>query len=318
MTTNKLIGISYMDYYLPNTKLEMSTFLKSISADKVPKTFQNIEEYSMFVEVILGLENIRIEEHKNDFQMLETLIDKMFLTQPITAEQIDVIMVVQNNRPNQTINLGQCIQYKKNLKNAFVINLTGNQCTNVEVAISVARSMISGNNTFNNILILASNRIEDNEQRIIDSYGIYGDGAGLVMVSRDSLVEHVDSNILCNGSLYDYKSNPEVNSVHSEYYMNCIKTILTRNSLDPTDIDKVIIQNANPLLITQCLSSIGIESERIFDKNLSSYGHLDCLDFIINLKDFIDFVKLDNKSTVLAFGVGFSGTYISSLYRLHN
>ena len=313
---NQNIGINYLDYYIPEGQIEIANFVNSISEHSVPKTFKNKDEYSMFLEYVLNLESIRVENDLNDFQMIDKLLDKMFNSEVVKPEEINIIIVAQEQRDNQTENLGQYIQFCKKIKNAYIINITGNQCANIEVAIDTACKLLKSNIEYNNILIVASNKIEKLDERIIDTYSVYGDGAGVLLINRNAIIEVVDTNILCNGYFYDVNSNSDAGEIHSQHYLSCINNLLERNTLQPSSLNKVVFQNANPLLISQCLFSLGVKSEQFFDENLSKYGHIDCIDIIINLKDIYVNKNANDNLNILSFGVSFNGTYISTLFKI--
>lgn len=305
------IGIEYMDYYIPDNQEDIKNLIQKINSSKIPESFKTKEDYLLYTEYILGLKTIRIENDLNDNQMLSVLLKRMFEQRSIKPEEIDLLVICREPKPNQTENLGQYLMLEHNLENAHTISWSGNQCCNLELAIHNLTKMMEANDNLSNVLVLSSIKIENNDDRIIDTYGIYGDGAGLVHLSKNPLLTFIKSKIITENKFYNIENNKDVAKIHAQNLLNCVKELFAEKE----QIDKIsqaIVQNANVMLVTQCLISLGLEQNKIFKQNLSKYGHLDCIDFVLNLKDYMEGNNQEEK--ILTIGLGFNGTYIGSLY----
>src|SRR5205823_4674091 len=104
----------------------------------------------------------------------------------------------------------------------------------------------------------------------------------------------VDSLIVSAGRFHHVDLNRDDSIILCKYYVKCIHDLLKKTGVTTEMISQVITQNANPLLITQCLESIGLDPSRIFSDNQTRYAHLDCLDFLVNLKDLMNANPKDN------------------------
>lgn len=310
------VGISYLDYYIPTNGITVDDFLTGVG-NSFPSSFSSQEEYSDFLKGILKLESIRMEGTLEDHQMIEELIQTFFLKNAeIKADHIDVLIVSQETKAGQTENIANLIQYKCGLNNAFILHVSGNQCSNMEVAVSIASSLLKSNLKLNNILIVGSTKISQLKDRMIDTYGVYGDGAGIILVNRSPRIAYIDSYLINDSSYYDLSKKSASVLSKIQNYLKCIRTLLQQNNITEDQLTMVLIQNANPLLIVQCLNSLGIKKDRIFFDNLGKYGHLDSLDFIINMKDYSGKRAFEPQGYVLCFGIGYYGTYMASLYQL--
>ncbi|UCH98248.1 MAG: hypothetical protein JSV88_15770 [Candidatus Aminicenantes bacterium] len=312
--------ITYIDYYIPEEELPVENFLEGINLKSIPTGFKNRQEYALFIENILKLKSIRIETRLEEASMIGGLIEKMFNTLKVKAEDIDVIMATQEPAYVTQQNLAKYLQYKYKMSNSYVINITGNHCANIEIAIHLAGSILQSSQDLNNILIVTSNKTEIIDKRIFGAYAIVGDAAGIMLISKDSdnngkySLRLLDNVIVSSGKLYDADVNDDNSIVHCISYVKCISDLIKKNSLNNNNIGKILIQNANPLMVTQCIASAGVDKNKIFTKNIGKYGHMDYVDFTINLKDILDEGVINKDRYILTFGTGHAGSYVSCLF----
>jgi len=313
------VGISYLDYYIPGEELSIGDFLANIAETSIPSNFKDKAAYEKFIGSVLELKSIRIETRQAEPEMVGGLVEKMFSQHNIEPADIDLVILAQEPALSRMRNLAQFIQYSYKMSRAYVMHTAGNLCTNIEVALDMACSLMDSRQDLNNILILGAIKVEQPENRIIGTYGIYGDGAGIMLVSRsDSKIKLLDSQIFCDGSFYKINLNDDYTTIHSRNYLASINELIGRNALENEMIDKIIVQNANPLLVSQCISLAGLDNDKIFSDNFGKYGHLDCLDFLVNLKDVTRNAPESGEKLVLSVGIGWAGTYVTSLLSYEN
>lgn len=310
-----MMSVTYLDYYIPGEELSIECFLDLLNAGAIPGSFKDKQDYAWFIENILKLKSIRVETKLDEAGMVGILIEKMFQTQDIKPGDIDLIIFSQDLEYVRQKNLAKCLQHQQGMKNAFTVNLTGNHCANIDVALKLVSSMPQ-DKSWNNVLIVGVKKSNTAAERIFGTYGVLGDAAGILLMSHKPGKYHldlIDSVAISDGTFYNVDLNTDLSVVHCRHYVKCITDLLEKNALSPDKIEKVIIQNANPLMISQCLASRGLANNKIFQDNLGKYGHLDCLDFLINLKDILDGRMVSKDAYILTFGTGYAGTYISSL-----
>jgi 3-oxoacyl-[acyl-carrier-protein] synthase III len=313
-------GITYIDYYIPQEELPIVDFLEALDVKSIPPSFKDKQEYKMFLENVLGLKSIRIETKLDEAAMIGNLIEKLFATQKIKPEEIDIIMTTTELFQVTRQNIGKLLQFKHHMSHAYAVDITGNHCANMEVAIFLAHSILQSNSTLNNILIVSSNKIEVMEKRIYGAYALVGDAAGIMLVSRNTsedgkypvrLREHV---ILSCGQLHDANVNDDNVLAHCYNYVKCISDLIKKNSLTNDQVEIILIQNANSLMISQCIASAGLNKDKIFSKNLGKYGHMNYVDFMINLKDILDEGIVNRDRYMFTFGIGTTGSYAACLF----
>lgn len=311
-----MMSVTYLDYYIPGEELPVESFLDTLTPGAIPGSFKDKQEYAWFIENILKLKSIRVETKLDETGMVGGLLERMFETQDIKPGDIDLIIFAQDLEYVRQRNLAKCLQHQHGMKNAFTVNVTGNHCANIDVALKLVNSMSQEKSNLNHVLIVGVKKNNSVDDRIFGTYGILGDGAGIMVVSNKPgkyRLNLIDSVVISDGSFHNVDLNTDTSVVHCQNYVKCIADLLEKNALNPDKIEKVVIQNANPLMISQCLASKGLTNDRIFADNQGKYGHLDCLDFLINLKDILDGQMKNKDGYILSFGTGYAGTYISSL-----
>ena len=305
-------SISYLDYYIPEEKLYTVDLIESIDVAGLPASFEDKEDYAAFVSEVLELESVPVETRMDGAGMIHYLLQKLF-DGGFSPSAVDLIVVVQDTPQSGMSNLGHYFQHAFQMNSANVLQMGGNHCCNMEVCLRYVLRLMDGDHTIRNVLFVGYLKHRHLQDRIIGSYAIEGDGAGIMMVQKEGTGWRVPaSHLLTNGALHAADMNADNSLILCKYYVKCLREILQQNHLTGRDIGAVIIQNANKMLIEQCMAAEGIDPRCIYLGNYGKYGHLDCIDFIINLKDLSN-SGLQPQSRLLSFGTGWAGTYIASL-----
>lgn len=313
---NAKIGISYADYYLGNKELSTDSLISGLNELDCPKIFDALEDYEIFVQNILNLESIRVETEKSVTQMLEHLMNSFFKTNYAKKEEIDFLILIEprTDEANEGFNITKYLSYKFGLSCPSIV-LSGNNCANIEYALIFAKSLLISNPRFGNILILGACKINNPKNRIITNYGVYGDGAGICLVHKNPILYIDDYNLINESIFYDPSNNEKYPDLHRSNYVNCIKDLLSKNQLSPQSVHKIFIQNANHLLFSQTLMNLQIEWSKVFDENLDKYGHIDCVDFFVNLNNYLASSLLTEHLNIISFGIGINGSYAALLLK---
>lgn len=298
-------GINYLDFHVANTLIDVSIFLEKITKDHLPKDFDTVEEYAVFVKSILGYEQLSIEEVLSETEIVEELVHKFFLSTGATASEIEFIII---SSEKSITNLGQHLIKKFKLSRAKTIQISGNNCANIDVAID----MVCRNTYFGNALVITHTRQNHIKDRIFESYAIKGDGAGLIYINNRGKLILKDTQIINSLEIPD-NSLAGSSLVHYKYYNDSLGKLSKANIIFPENIDYIVLQNANTLLYKQSIKFNGFDDSKIMSKNHSKYGHLDGLDILINLKTIID--ENDDTSLIIVLNFGWSGVYTASLYK---
>ncbi len=307
--------IAYIDYYIPQNKLPVEDIVNSVSSKDIPATFAGKEAYINFIKEELKVDTIRVEETLDDKEMLANTVENLFIKGIIEPDDIDLIILAQEEDQRQVANLGQFIQYEFELNNAYILNVSGNHCANIDHALTLASQMANSNEGINNVLILGNVKIDNPVNRLVGTYGIISDASGAMLVKKEETGPRLKaSKIISAGRFHEVNLNRDDSLILCKYYLKTLKDLLRDNHVSPEQVTHIITQNANPLLTNQCLEMAGLDVDKIFTANQTKYAHLDCLDFLVNLKDLSAEIKASNQDgLILSFGTGWAGSYIASL-----
>lgn len=306
--------IKYVDYYVPQARVTLETVFDNISGTgKLPAAFETQEDGIHFFRNVTGIQEVAHAAEITEAEQLHILLSRFFDSNITTPFETELFILIgdDRNKGDRMANLGHYLQHTFKMENADVLVLQGNHCSNVEYAVSYAENILASGNV-SNIIIAAANKLLRHEDRIIGSYAIQGDGAGLVHLNadkEDGVLVH-GKHSLTKGMLYQANVNEDNSLLLCKNYMLCIAGLMKKYKLKPAFISNVIIQNANHLLVTQCLTSLGFTREQVFTDNLTAYGHLDAIDFLVNLRSLME--KSPAKNTkMISFGTGWAGSNIS-------
>jgi 3-oxoacyl-[acyl-carrier-protein] synthase III len=308
-----MTGINYIDYYIPETELPIGELVRQLNVERIPKNYGDRADYQAFAEAILQLQSIRVEARHSATEMLSGLLTRMFESHVVAPGNIDMIVLVREPRGTTGNNIAQELQFRFGMKNAFILNVSGNHCANIEVAIATVTHIRDAD--INNVLILNATITPDVNDRIIGSYGIMGDAAGVMLLGRECGVLSIkDTYVTSNGRLYEANVEQDNAMLHAKYLMKCVRGVLEKSEIKLSGIGKIVVQNGNPLLNAHVLTSAGLGVGKMYKRNLGKYGHLDSLDFLVNLKDICNDEEVKSGELILSLGMGWAGSYASLLF----
>ena len=306
--------INYIDYFIPEHRMSIEKVFNCLTTKTaLPAAFETCEDGIAFFKNVLGLKEVPDATGMNEAEMLAPVLTRFFETNTVEASDIQWIILIGDelDKGSRIANLGHYIQHCYKLKNSNVIVISGNHCSNMEYALIYAKGMLESD-AADNVLLLAINKLYHPQDRLIGSYAVEGDAAGLIFLSNniDSRVNILGVHAFTNGLLHKADMNTDNSLVLCKNYMICLSGFIKKFRIDPKEFEYILIQNANHLLVTQCFNSLGFRSEQLFTDNLSAFGHLGCLDFIVNLTTVMA-RDLKPFSKIMSFGIGWAGSNIA-------
>ncbi|MEM0998149.1 MAG: 3-oxoacyl-[acyl-carrier-protein] synthase III C-terminal domain-containing protein [Bacteroidota bacterium] len=312
------IHVQSIHYRIPETQLGIPELLAQVDPSDLPRAYPEAVAYTEFLRETFDLDAIRVEDGLPEEVFVTEMLEAMLDEGTVDPSEIDVILLAQEDDKRQKLNLAQYVQYELDLPGAQLMTISGNHCANLDFGLQTAAQLLRGDERIRQVLLLGSVRVTDPKVRLVGTYGVIGDGAAAMVVSREpGPLELLGTCAINNGYFHDVDLNKDESLLHLKYYTQAMQGALETARMAPEDIHQVIIQNANPMLVTPCVGSLGIEESRIFLENFSRYGHLDCLDFPVNLKDYVQSETAAQGDNILAFGTGWAGSYIGTVLNIH-
>jgi 3-oxoacyl-[acyl-carrier-protein] synthase III len=310
----KKVFINNLDCYIPKTKLFFQNHLSELE-DENSSVFPNSKSFLDFSQKILNIDSVNIELDLSIEQMAIKLVEKNIKDNLIRPLSINYI-IIANDFDNQLVNFGHYIQYNLGMDNANVLKISGNYCTNIDLAIGMAKRIIESEYNDTQVLIICGSKLDNNlASRIVGSYAVMGDSVSLALLSNisdNSLCEIKSQEIVTKGILNEINHTKDNTLLHFQSYQLCFNQLLKNNDLVFNEIDGVILHNSNQLLVEQSLKSCGINNNKIERSNLFKYGHLGSSDLILNLNTYLN--KTSNNQIISSLNLGVTGTYVGTIF----
>lgn len=310
------LTITNISVYIPDHQVTVEELLASVPASAIPSMAGGDEDYSDYLKSNLGYSSIRTAGKLKDTDLLIEACDQMFDLDMVVPEDIDFLFMAQESNVIQKENSGQFLQMEFDMDHAKIMTISGHHCANVDAAIYMANCVAKSDPSIEKILITGVVSIPSGAERIVGSYGIIGDAAACVLLEKNAtsglqLVHHHSISI---GQLHETDLSKDVSLLLFKYYTKCLSELMENSGFSDEDINHIIIQNANTALINQCLSAVGLNTDKVFSDNLNTYGHLDSIDFPLNLRDLMK-KGIKEGAHILTFGSGINGSFISSIFK---
>ena len=308
------IGIEKIVTYLPEGKMSVHQFY-----EKMKKNYDysiSDEEIERFIETSKYNEVV-YEENLNRIELLDAFFQK--LMDYYNGDEIDYILystdIPEATRDKVVYQLYYIHKYKFTNANYMTLN---QQCGTQINAIAIATSLIRCKQA-KRVLIVSHSFKDELRRRLLEGYGIIGDGVVGIIVSEDaSQMTYVDSYTKTNGEYYDLNKTPKAGMSYFQYLHNGvdnINEILHRNNLLISDIKIIIPQNVSAMEWDFYAPRLKCKPDQIYLKNVSRYGHLGDADAFINLNDAINDISMEKGDYILLQSVGAGATFNSLLLR---
>ncbi len=311
------VFINYLDCYIPEDRLYFEENKEFFNEPHPGVPFDSSEKFFDFVKKYLDIDSVTIEKNLTLEEMAMGLLKKNLdagKIDPATITHIVLAPDLYNHLPS----FGHRVQFELNMPRASVVRITDNFCANIDVAIGWVAKMIEGETAPVNVLVIAGTRLgEGFDIRVVGSYGVLGDAAGIMLMSNNrenAIAEVLGQETVTKGVLYNADLAKDNTILHFQSYSESVKKVLAKCKLTAADVSQVLLHNANQMLVTETLKSCGIKPDKIDKTNHKKYGHLGTVDLLLNLKTNIENAP-SNQENLISVNLGVVGTYVSTLFK---
>ncbi len=298
----KNIGIRGIGSYVPPKKItnkDLEPFLNTTDEWIVARTGIKQRFFS--------------EEEERCSDLALKAVNNLFEKIKFDPREVDLVIVATSTPDYKGYPSTACIvQEKIGAKNAVAFDISA-ACTGLIYAISVAKAFI-GSNIYKNILVIGS---EKNSQ-ILDMSDrntavLFGDGASALLISDNA------NNVILDCKLFSDGSGAEVLKVDPKIKMEgksvfkfattrgekIIREILEENSIEVSDIKKIISHQANKRILQRISKKLSF-SEKNFYFNGDKYANTSSASVGIALDEFLkeNNIKDKDKLILVSFGAG--------------
>jgi 3-oxoacyl-[acyl-carrier-protein] synthase III len=285
-----------MDYYIPETTVGIDEFF-ALMESQGQIVYSNAvlgsrEKFICELKSKIECKNIPIETNKDTLGMLEVLLMRYF--DHHKPNDIDLLIFTGPFRPlADKFSTPHKLIEKFDLEGAMIFEV-GNRCCSISSAIQVAKAFLECNTKCHRAMILSQNHIRGMLDRFHQGNSIEGDGASVLVL------EPSDTNVLQDylfmncGKFHAYLFDNALDGIASQYLgyvassATIIDKLMKKLGISSSEIVGIIIQNINTVIARMISKKIGVDSSIIYTNNIHRYGHIADVDFVINLKDFLD------------------------------
>lgn len=203
----------------------------------------------------------------------------------VSADDVDFVMFCSTCFPGneiEYINYNVRIQKSLELKKAFPIGITLNNCISFMSAIVMAQHLVLSG-TYNNVLIITADKVYDESLRF-NNFALLSDSAASCMVSR----REVAGLQICSAG-FGVSQDP-MTSNHGkdepELYGRILQNVLADAATPLNEVSKVFCNNIFRPVTQLKEIRLGFSRRQLYLDNVARCGHCFSADTLINYLDY--------------------------------
>lgn len=289
-------SIEYLDYYIPEKSVSIEDIIRfNEESDEAIKSV-GWKEFATSFKQRSGLDKISVFSGREDLlQGLENMIVNMFKVTGISPEKVKYLVFGNDTFLNGKVSIAHYIQAKYNFFKAIILPLYL-VCVSTVTALGLSEKLLLDKEE--EYMLIISNGERNNLKNRYVGFTILGDGVSLVLVKNDYGKININSwRGIDNGraSLEYVKGKGEirnVSAIQKHLITNGVKFIqdsMRKFKIDYPQIHKIIQVNTNRQVWEKVYPQLLDTREDIFYlDNLSYGGHINDVDYVRNLKDYMD------------------------------
>ncbi|HHV30576.1 hypothetical protein [Acetivibrio mesophilus] len=288
-------SIKYMDYFIPQTSITVEEVIaKSEEKHIIPG--DNIEEFCKQFKRESRIDEVSSFAQEDDLiKIITEMVERLFCDTGIDPSEVSYLVGGNRVLMDGDISIIHYIHEKFKLKNAVILPIF-QPCVSTLFAMGLSRKLLNPIDR-EYMLILSINKEIDIKDRFI-GLTVMGDGISLVLVeNRPGLINIKDWCALNNGiSSFSKRENLgnaiSLLQIRSNIIKNGACFILKsveQFGISIDDVDIIIPPNTYYDVWDKVYSNLlEIDSSKFYLDNFGYGGHVNDVDFVRNIKDYMD------------------------------
>jgi len=238
---------------------------------------------------------------------------------------IDALIVVSSlgcSRSPAPLMLHEELRKKLGMREkSLCFTLVDMHCASLMGAIEMAQRLLIRHPTWQRALIVTVDVIFEEWTRNIAHHAIQSDGSGSILLERGAALSRCDGvalridPVFSEGFLKPVAiQNRYVENYHMMAYAT-LSSLLKHLGWSFDKVDQYFFPNMNPApYMALLIKAAGINPERVYsiDSNLSSHGHANCSDFIVNFTDWLHAAPRERPVQIVAYASGSTGFFCAT------
>lgn len=313
----KKCGIRYLDYFIPDRWIGVEEILKlnkehpSIKERDMEEVIRNFKETTHLQKISV------FDEIESIHQIVEKMVHKMLSETGIEPDKIKYIVCGNLALMEGNISTVHYVHQKFNMKNAVILPII-QPCVSSLIAMGLANKIL-GNTEEEYMLILSARKCPNLKERYV-GFSIMGDGISLALVgNKESKITIENWKATNNGRISIEKVKgggvfQNVSAMQKHIMSNGTQFIGECLEQFHTSFDEIeIILNVNTnyeVWHTIYPNLLGIDQDKFFTDNINFGGHLNDVDYIRNIKDYVTARKGGSSEyNILVYGADLVQSY---------
>lgn len=290
----KKCSIKYLDYFIPDNWIDVEEILKlnrghpSIKSRDMQEVIQDFKENTHLQKISIFEESVPI------YLIVEKMVQKMLAETRIDPVKIKYLVCGNLALMEDEISAVHYIHEKFNMKNAVILPII-QPCVSSLLAMGLVDKIL-GTREEEYMLILSARKCPNLKERYV-GFSIMGDGISLALVeNRESNITIENWKARNNGRISAEKVKgggvfQNVPAVQKHIMTNGIRFILDcveqfHTSFD--EIEMILNVNTNYQVWHNIYPDLlGINHDKFYTDNINLGGHLNDVDYIRNIKDYV-------------------------------
>jgi aspartate 1-decarboxylase len=195
------------------------------------------------------------------------------------------------------------------LADAYIVGLSLSECANVNLAAGVAADMIASG-AYHNVLVVSADVTHPSESRIVPpGISIKSDAAVSFLASR---TPRAGFRLIGTGrrrakQLWGMNPTDDPNAYLEMVIDNIgqlVKGLLDSHQVAIGDLAALITNNYNPSVLRTLSYTLGVPSERLYERNIAKFAHAVAGDTLINAASYVEDRGVKPGERVLLLGTG--------------
>jgi 3-oxoacyl-[acyl-carrier-protein] synthase III len=289
---------------------DIATFFpeKIVPATAIPG-FHELKEQEQEYFKGVGIETVPVSDELNGYPLAKAAAQQLLADNNLEGNKIDLLVMIQSRLPEFFMSSAAAhLQSELKATNALVLSIADLGCTDMSMALKLAKDFLIANPKAEHVLICYGNT-PYSASRYRFPVTIYGDGGVAVLIGRTDHNRIIDVDIRTDGKYWDLFKVEYRDKKFTDFREECTNMrrygfelaieskirfaginndIITRNGLNREDINHYILQNISMRAYEFYETAFGVSLSPVCRFNLKKYGHLGPADIMLNYKTGLD------------------------------
>lgn len=278
------IGIEAAAYVLPGDPIDVRDWARTNPAD--PERLEAI--------IDSGSRCFHAAAAGTEVDLAAAAVERLIAQGVLAPAEVDAIVHVHTMAmciPAMPRSLPLELATRFGMSPAWCGSISQLSCVSLAAGLRTVDALLRSDARSGTALIVSADRLYDERSRLRQSSGIQSDGAGCLLVRRNSRANRVGAVAIHSHARWygsadrlDHIAN-EMISLEWKFTRDVVDAACSASGQPASAFAQFLPQNFKQRGFERLCQAIGLPAGRLFDRNVAPYGHACCSDLAINLAD---------------------------------